>query len=105
MSVLGGEPRVMLPNAEGLTWIDGQHLLFSEIKKGLHMALVTASESRAESRDVYVPPRERGMAHRSALSPDHKWCYWWRWTMGDGCPVGWCRSMAVLAASQSGRPE
>jgi WD40 repeat protein len=34
------------------------------------MAIVTASESRAEARDLYVPPHERGMAHRSYLSPD-----------------------------------
>jgi serine/threonine protein kinase/Tol biopolymer transport system component len=71
--VLSGEPRRWLPNASGLTWIDGQHLLFSEIKSGLHMAVVTAAESRAEHRDVYVPPPERGMAHRSYLSPDRQW--------------------------------
>jgi Tol biopolymer transport system component len=70
---LGGEPRRLLANASGLTWIDGQHLLFSEIKSGLHMAVVTAAESRTEERDVYVPPRERGMAHRSYLSPDRQW--------------------------------
>ena len=70
---LGGEAREMLPNASGLTWIDRQHVLFSEIKKGVHMGVVTATESRTESRDVYIPPRERGMAHRSAISPDHKW--------------------------------
>jgi serine/threonine protein kinase/DNA-binding winged helix-turn-helix (wHTH) protein/Tol biopolymer transport system component len=73
VSVLGGEPRRLLANASGLTWIDGQHLLFSEIKSGLHMALVTAAESRTEQRDVYVPPPERGMAHRSYLSPDRQW--------------------------------
>jgi Tol biopolymer transport system component len=71
--VLGGEPRRLLANASGLTWIDGQHLLFSEIKSGLHMAVVTAAESRAGQRDIYVPPRERGMAHRSYLSPDRQW--------------------------------
>jgi serine/threonine protein kinase/Tol biopolymer transport system component len=71
--VLGGDARLMLRNAEGLTWIDPAHLLFSEIKTGIHMAVVTATSSRDQSRDVYVPPRERGMAHRSALSPDHKW--------------------------------
>ena len=71
--VLGGEPRRFLPNASGLTWIDGQHLLFSAIKSGLHMAVVTAAESRTEQRDIYVPPRERGMAHRSYLSPDRQW--------------------------------
>src|SRR5713226_8073346 len=71
--VLGGEPRRMLPNAAGLSWIDPQRLLFSEIKSGLHMAIVSASESRTEAHDVYVPPHERGMAHRSYLSPDRKW--------------------------------
>ena len=71
--VLGGSPRLMLPNASGLTWIDDQHILFSEIKGGMHMAVVTAIEGRGEERDVYVPLREEGMAHRSYLSPDHKW--------------------------------
>jgi len=70
---LGGEAHLMFPNAEGLTWIDERHLLFSEIKIGVNMAVVTSSKSRADSRDIYVPARERGMAHRSALSPDHKW--------------------------------
>jgi len=71
--VLGGKPRLWLPNASGLTWIDREHVLFSEIKKGVHMALVAATESRAEARDIYVPPTEPGMAHRSYLSPDRKW--------------------------------
>jgi Tol biopolymer transport system component len=71
--VLGGEPRRMLPNASGLTWIPSQRLLFSEIKSGVHMAIVATTESRSESRDIYVPPQERGMAHRSYLSPDGKW--------------------------------
>jgi eukaryotic-like serine/threonine-protein kinase len=68
--VLGGTEQLWLPNASGLAWIDPQRLLFSEVKKGEHMAIVTATESRAEARDVYVPPHERGMAHRSYLSPD-----------------------------------
>lgn len=71
--VLGGEPRLMFPNTEGLTWIDPDHLLFSEIVSGIHMAVVTSDSTRDRIREVYVPPRERGMAHRSALSPDHKW--------------------------------
>jgi eukaryotic-like serine/threonine-protein kinase len=68
--VLGGAEQPWLPNASGLTWIDPQRLLFSEIKKGEHMAIVTATESRTEARDIYVPAHERGMAHRSYLSPD-----------------------------------
>jgi Tol biopolymer transport system component len=44
--------------------------LFSEIKAGVNMAIVTSDESRMQERDVYVPPTARGMAHRSALSPD-----------------------------------
>jgi serine/threonine protein kinase/Tol biopolymer transport system component len=72
--VLGGEPRILLPNSSSVTWIDnGSALLFSEIKEGLHMAVVTAHEDRSDSRDVYVPAGERSMAHHSALSPDGKW--------------------------------
>jgi serine/threonine protein kinase len=71
--VLGGEPRLWLPNAAALVWSDKSNLLFSEIKDGvLHMAIVAAEESRARSRDVYLPPHERGMAHRSYPSPDGK---------------------------------
>ncbi len=69
--VLGGEPQILLPNASSLTWIEGgKQLLFSEIRKGLHLVLVTTDEGRGQSRDVYVPPSERGMAHHSYLSPD-----------------------------------
>ncbi len=71
--VLGGEPQLFLPNAAGLTWIDAHRLLFSEISQGVHMAIVTATDSRTESRAVYVPPTGDGMAHRSYLSPDGKW--------------------------------
>jgi DNA-binding winged helix-turn-helix (wHTH) protein/Tol biopolymer transport system component len=70
---LGGEPHLMLANASGLTWIDDHRLLYSEILSGLHMAVVTSTESRRDARQVYVPPRERGMAHRSYISPDHQW--------------------------------
>jgi eukaryotic-like serine/threonine-protein kinase len=71
--VLGGETRVFLPNASSLTWIDGgKSLLFSEIKEGLHMAVVTTDEARGQSRDVYVPLGNRSMAHHSYLSPDQK---------------------------------
>ena len=34
------------------------------------MAVVTTDEGRGDSRDVYVPPGERSMAHHSYLSPD-----------------------------------
>jgi serine/threonine protein kinase/Tol biopolymer transport system component len=72
--VFGGEPQLLLPNSSSLTWIqDGKHLLFSEFKQGMHMAIVTSDEGRGHSRDVYVPPGERSMAHRSYLSPDGKW--------------------------------
>jgi len=70
--VLGGEARKMFTNAEGLTWIDPDHLLFSQIISGTHMSVVTAGQSGDPRRDIYVPPRERGMAHRSAISPDRK---------------------------------
>jgi serine/threonine protein kinase len=72
--VLGGQPRLWLPNAAGLVWSNKGKILFSEIKNNdLHMAIVAAEESRAGERDVYVPLSERGMAHRSYTSPDGKW--------------------------------
>src|SRR6185437_6587145 len=72
--VLGGEPHLMLPNASSLTWIEkGNRLLFSEIKEGLHMAVVTSDQARGHSRDVYIPPGDRSMAHHAYLSPDGRW--------------------------------
>jgi serine/threonine protein kinase/Tol biopolymer transport system component len=70
---LRGEPRRWLRNASGLTWIAPDRLLYSEVKTGQHMAIVTADEARVESRDVYVPNHLLAMAHRSYLSPDGKW--------------------------------
>ncbi len=72
--VIGGEPRLMLRNASSLTWVEeGKRLLFSEIKSGLHLGVVTTDEGRGHSREVYLPADERGMAHHSYLSPDEKW--------------------------------
>jgi serine/threonine protein kinase/sugar lactone lactonase YvrE len=72
--VLGGEPHLLLPNSSSVTWIQGgQRLMFSEIKEGLHMAVVTANEDRGNSQDVYVPAGKRSMAHHSYLSPDGRW--------------------------------
>ena len=71
--VLGGAPERWLPNASGLGWVSADHVMFSEINSGEHMAVVTAAESRSEWRNVYVPPTQRGMAHRSYLSPDGRW--------------------------------
>jgi eukaryotic-like serine/threonine-protein kinase len=72
--VLGGQPSTLLKNASSLSWIDGgKQLLFSELREGLHMVLVTANEGRGQSRDVYVPPGNRSMVHHSYLSPDGRW--------------------------------
>jgi len=71
--VLGGQPERWLPNASGLVWVGPDHVMFSEQRSGEHMAIVTSADSRAESRNVYVPPTQRGMAHRSYLSPDGRW--------------------------------
>ncbi len=72
--VLGGEPRMFLPNSSSLTFIDGgKHLLFSEIKSGLHMGAVVTDPDRGNSRDVYLPAGSRSMAHHSYLSPDSQW--------------------------------
>ena len=72
--VLGGQPQLWLPNASGLVWMQKGKILFSEIKnQDIHMATVTADESRANERDVYIPPGELAMTHRSYPSPDGRW--------------------------------
>lgn len=72
--VLGGQPSLVMRNASSLSWIDsGKRLLFSELRNGLHLVLVTTNEGRGESRDVYVPPGQRSMVHHSYLSPDGRW--------------------------------
>jgi len=70
--VLGGQPRLFLPNASGLTWIADHRVMFSEIKTGLHMGIVTAMESRTDSREIYIQPNEHAMAHYSYASPDRQ---------------------------------
>ena len=99
--VLGGQPQQMLPNAAALTWVDGQHVLFSEIKTGVRMDISTAAESRAGERDVYVPASEAGMAHRSWLSPDSKWVL-----VSEMDKIGWqpCR-LVPFEGSTSGAVE
>lgn len=73
VSSIGGEPSDMLSNAAGLTWLDTEHVLFSEIRTGVHMGVVTAKENRSEHRPIYFPRDERGMVHLSYASPDRKW--------------------------------
>ena len=78
VSVLGGEqPRRLLSNAEGLTWIQETNgigatqprVLFSETTgKGITMAVVSSTEGRADRRTVFM--RDEVMAHFSYLSPD-----------------------------------
>jgi DNA-binding winged helix-turn-helix (wHTH) protein/Tol biopolymer transport system component len=72
VSVLGGESTLMLPNAAGLTWLDEHHLLFAEIKSGMHLGIVTATASRTEHREIYFPQHERAMAHYAYASPDRR---------------------------------
>ena len=70
--VLGGAPQPFLANASGLVWTDDEHVLYSEIKEGVHMGLAASTENQTGKRQIYLPPGEGSMAHRSSLSPDHK---------------------------------
>lgn len=69
----GGTPSLLFANAAGLTWLDERRLLYSEIRSGLHMGLVTSSLNRTDRREIYFPEHERRMAHYSYPSPDGKW--------------------------------
>lgn len=73
VSPLGGESHLLLANAAGLLWLDPDHLLYSEIRSGIHMGVVTSTITRAGLREIYFPAHERGMAHYSLPSPDRHW--------------------------------
>ncbi len=100
VSLLGGQlPRLLMPNATGLSRIAKDGFLFSELREGIHMSLATSNLSRTEKRDIYVPPdATNGMVHRSALSPDGQWVLavemdsrWWvrcRLLPFDGSSMG-----------------
>ena len=71
VSVLGGDSHLFLNNAAGLTWLDQHQLLFSRIRSGQHMGIVTGTSTGQDFRERYFPRHERAMAHYSAVSPDH----------------------------------
>ena len=73
VSSFGGDSELFLPNSAGLSWLRDGHLLFSQIKSGIHMGIVTSKQDRSDLREIYFPAHERGMAHYSYLSPDKKW--------------------------------
>jgi len=73
VSSLGGDSELFLPHSAGLSWLDDRHLLFSQVKTGLHMGIVTSNTDHSGLREIYFPAIERGMAHYSYLSPDKRW--------------------------------
>ena len=97
--VSGGAPRLWLTNATGLKWIDTNHILFSEITERVHMLLSIAATDRTSSRVVYEPPHDRGMVHRSSVSPDRKWAVLAEMDNGGFLP---CR-VVPMDGSSSGR--
>jgi DNA-binding winged helix-turn-helix (wHTH) protein/Tol biopolymer transport system component len=72
ISVLGGDSHLLLSNAAGLTWLDPHHFLFSKIRSGLHLGIVTETVTGDDFRELYFPPHERAMAHYSFASPDRR---------------------------------
>jgi serine/threonine protein kinase len=72
VSVLGGDSQLFLNNAAGLTWLDPGQVLFSRVRSGLHMGIVTETLTNEKVRDLYFPAHERAMAHYSYASPDRK---------------------------------
>jgi Tol biopolymer transport system component len=97
--VVRGEPRRWLRNASGLKWIGVDELLYSEIKRLSHMAIVASTAARTAVRDVYVPANVSSMAHRSAASPDGRWVVVIE--MGPGGTFGPCLIVAVDQSSPS----
>jgi len=99
--VVGGAPQPFLSNASGLGWVDDRRVLYSEIMGGgIHMGIVTSTDSRTESRPIYSPRLNGGMAHRSALSPDRTHVLVVEMNGGEWLP---CR-LVPFDGSSEGRP-
>jgi DNA-binding winged helix-turn-helix (wHTH) protein len=62
----------LLPNAQALTYVGAREVLYSKFDVGQHLSVATSLENRSSHREVYSPAHERGMAHFSYVSPDHK---------------------------------
>ena len=78
--VLRGGPRSWLQNASGLTWAGPSQVLFSEIKGGgQHMGIVTASDSRADPRELYFPSTGPGWHTDRPARPTDNGCSSSRW--------------------------
>lgn len=71
VSVLGGDPHLLLKNAAGLSWLNAHELLFSRFDSGIHLGIVTQALPDGPVKQIYLPSHERGMAHYSYPSPDH----------------------------------
>ena len=99
--VLGGEPQLLLKNASGLVWTGPRQVLFSEIKMGDHMGIVTAEESRVGERDVYMPADEPRWHTGPICRPMGNGCSWWKWTVTTcGSLAAWFPRTAVLRAAR-----
>ena len=72
VSVLGGDSHLLLKNAAGLTWLNQHQFLFSKIRSGVHLGIVTQTVTGDNFRELYFPPHERAMAHYSYASPDRR---------------------------------
>ena len=97
VSPLGGKPTLLLSNAAGLSWLDQDRVLFSEIESAPHMGIVTATENRSDYRRLYFPQHQRMMAHLSYPSPDRQWAL-----VAEMDPV-WqqCRLISLHGTSES----
>jgi DNA-binding winged helix-turn-helix (wHTH) protein/Tol biopolymer transport system component len=101
VSVLGGDPHLFLKNAAGLSWLDPHQLLYSQIRSGLHLGVVTGSVEGGSVREIYFPSHERGMAHYSYPSPDHRWVL----VVEMDENGGWARCRLVSLDSQAAMRE
>jgi serine/threonine protein kinase len=98
--VTGGKPQLLMRNAGSLTWTGNGRVMFAEFRDAIRTAIVSTTESRSDPRDVYVPEKVSGMAHRAYLSPDGKWVLL---AEMDTAIVGWlpCR-LVPFDGSSSG---
>jgi len=80
VSPLGGEPKLVMSNASGLTWLDEHRLLFSEIATGAHMGVVTATKTRSEYLGFISQKTNAAWPTSRSPRPTVNGFLWRKWT-------------------------
>jgi hypothetical protein len=91
--VLGGEPRMLLPNAAALTWADDARVLFSELKQAYTWGSLPRQKAGLAKEKCTCPMMLRRWLIAPGCPPMENGCCSRKWNKAViGAPADWSRS-------------